>query len=219
MAEKLLVCDALDDRDFLNKKIKKAIKNATFVGSKRIKDNKVGVVPSDAFIESAKSDYQSIIDLIKRYRAIDVAITLANATTDITTRSGKTMTRAAAIALKKSIAGKSDSSMGVDFDGLLLHQMTMQYQTAVEDVEVYNNRATKELEGYKVSLVGKDTSKKLSEDDIKMIESLTADLKGEFVDPIGIKNKIDELSEEHDNLIKELDTAIKISNATTYIEI
>ena len=219
MSEKLLVCDALDERDFLRKKITKAIRDAKFVGSKRIKDKKVGVVPVDEFKKSAESDYQSIVDSIKRYNDIDIAITMSNANTTINTRSGKEMTVAAAIALRKSLkGGNSYNGINTDFNGLLLRQMLSQYTEAIDSIDRYNKKADTELEGYKTSLTGRDGNKKLTEDEVKMVETLTSDLYGDLVDPIKIKEKIDALEEDYNNLIKELDTAIKISNATTYVE-
>lgn len=41
----------------------------------------------------------------------------------------------------------------------------------------------------------------------------------ELVDPIDIKKKIESLEEKNNTLLKELDTQIKVSNATTLIEI
>ena len=39
----------------------------------------------------------------------------------------------------------------------------------------------------------------------------------ELVDPLGIQKKIELLQEKRDTLLKELDTQIKVSNATTFI--
>lgn len=41
----------------------------------------------------------------------------------------------------------------------------------------------------------------------------------ELVDPLDIKKKIESLDEKNNTLLKELDTQIKVSNATTLIEI
>lgn len=40
-----------------------------------------------------------------------------------------------------------------------------------------------------------------------------------LADPLDIKKKMETLAEKRDNLLRELDTQIKVSNATTYIEI
>lgn len=212
--EKLLVCDALDERDFLRKKINTAISDLKLVGSKRIKDNKVGVSSKEEFEKEAKSQYQSVKDLIDRYNRLDTAITLANATTEIETRSGVKMTRAAAISMRKSIFGNSDT----DFVGSLIYVMQRQYDAAVTNIALLNKKADSELENYKNNLTSKSDNKALSEEQIEMCEKLTADLHGDLVDPIKIEEQISKLSEEHNTLKKELDSAIKVSNATTYVE-
>lgn len=214
MAERLLVCDALDERDFLRKKITSAISSLKLVGSKRIKDAKVGVTSKEEFENSAKSDYQSVNDLIDRYNRLDTAITLSNATTEIETRSGVKMTRAAAISMRKSIFGNEDT----DFVGNLIYTMQKQYDYAVSNVSLLNKKADSELENYKNNLTSKSDAKALSQEQIEMCEKLTADLHGELVDPIKIEEQINKLSEEHNALKKELDSAIKVSNATTYVE-
>ena len=77
--EKLLVCDALDERDFLRKKIMNAIKESSFIGAKREREDNVNGVSVSKFEDNAKATYQSIKDMIKRYNAIDIAITQSNA--------------------------------------------------------------------------------------------------------------------------------------------
>jgi hypothetical protein len=41
----------------------------------------------------------------------------------------------------------------------------------------------------------------------------------ELVDPLDVKKKIEALQERRNSLLTELDTQIKVSNATTFIEI
>ena len=214
MLEKLLVCDALDERDLLRKKIMSSINKLKLVSAKRIKDNKVGVILKEEFEQTAKSEYQSVRDLIDRYNRLDTAITLANATTEIETRSGVKMTRAAAISMRKSFF----TNEGTDFIGYLLQTMQFQHDTAIGNVAALNKKADLELENYKNNLTSKADNKALSQEQLEMCEKLTADLHGELVDPIKIDEQINKLKDEHDTLKKELDTAIKVSNATTYVE-
>lgn len=213
--EKLLVCDALDERDALRKKITNQIMSAQFVGSKRVKDTKVnGVKTKEEFESEATSTLQSIKDNIDRYNRLDVAITQANATVEIETRSGVKMTRAAAIALRRTISGDGSS----DFDAMLIAVLTKQRDIAVTNVQALNRKADTETENYKMNLTGRDGNKKLSEDEVQMVEKLTADLYGELIDPIKVETELKALVDKHDALVKELDSAIKVSNATTYVE-
>ena len=41
----------------------------------------------------------------------------------------------------------------------------------------------------------------------------------ELVDPLGVRQKISEFTDKRDSLLRELDTRIKVSNATTSIRI
>ena len=41
----------------------------------------------------------------------------------------------------------------------------------------------------------------------------------ELIDPLNVRKKIEELSEKREMILNELDTKIKVSNATTFVEI
>ena len=41
----------------------------------------------------------------------------------------------------------------------------------------------------------------------------------ELVDPLKVEKKIEDLEEKRNTLLRELDTQIKVSNATTFIEV
>ena len=214
--ERLVVCDALDERDFLRKKIMREIEEAKFVGSHKLKDTKVGGKASKAeFEKEAKSSYSRIKDLISRYQRLDIALTLSNATTDITTRSGKTMTRAAAIALRKQLLGNSTKDS--DFTGALIEKIRTQYEEAQVAVARLNSNADAQAEKFKDNLTNKETGK-LDEDSLKAVNKLVEDQYGELVDPLDMTNELKKLVDDYDNLVKELESAIKVSNATTYVE-
>ena len=82
--EKLLLTDALDERDFLVKKIENQIDALDVMATKRVQDAKLrnGKDPKE-FEEKAKSAYQQLNDNIDRYTRLDAAITQSNATTMI----------------------------------------------------------------------------------------------------------------------------------------
>lgn len=209
--EKMLVCEALDERDFLRKKIRQAILNVKFVEVKRKKDAKIGgaTMPSD-FIDSATRSYQQLQDWIKRYNALDNAITVANASTMIKTRSGKEMTRASAIALKKRVKG------GTDFITDLYDKMKYNYDEALIHLRTINNRADAEADKYRSNLTSKDGE--ISKDSADMIDKLTENLYGELIDPLNLDGKIEKMLTEHDAMLSEIEMAVKVSNATTFVE-
>ena len=226
MAEQILVTKALDERDLLKKKIIRAIDDASFVATKRKKDDKcangytrdmspVSLLDIEEFKQNATSQYQSINDMIKRYNDINAAITLSNATTLITV-AGKEITRAAAITLRKSIM---DARSSDNFDRMLLDKMIRNYNDAVEYYTKLTQIADNQAASYTNNFIGNDSNKKLNDDELAAVKQLTDDLYPEFIDPIGIADEINAKTDYLDAVVSEIESAIKISNATTYIEI
>lgn len=212
--EKMLVTQALDERDLLQKRISDAIRKSDLCATKKKGSDKVNTnVSAEDFSKSAEAQFQSINDLIKRYEAIDAAILLANASTEIEV-AGKTMTRAAAINLRKTLIGRSNTA---DFKGLLIQSMKKDLDDAKADIA----RSQKYADNQREMMISNTTSsdkKDIQKDALDGINTYCDNLVYEFVDPIGIEAKLDELISERDELITNIESAIKISNATTYIE-
>ena len=81
MSEKMLVTQALDERDLLVKKLKDKIAQIRLVDTKRVNEEKTNGqrVTSDEFAAAATSAYQQITDYIDRYQRLDAAIVASNA--------------------------------------------------------------------------------------------------------------------------------------------
>ena len=54
---------------------------------------------------------------------------------------------------------------------------------------------------------------------LEVVESYVRENKAELVDPLGVLKKLEELNARRSGLLKELETQIKVSNATTFITI
>lgn len=215
--ERMLVCNALDERDFLRKKIISAINSTYFIACKRVKDDKVrttGYTDPKTFENEAKSSYQSITDMIDRYNRLDTAITLANASTEIKLSDNTTMTRAAAISMRKELVGGTTT----DFTGRLINTLERQFTTVSAQANELNAKADRELEQYKDNMTSGDKAKELTPEVSKTLESLVADNRADIIDPIGVEKEIKKLEDKYETLKKELDSAIKVSNATTFVE-
>ena len=52
-----------------------------------------------------------------------------------------------------------------------------------------------------------------------VVEAYIKENTRELVDPLDVRKKLDALEEKQNKLLKELDTQIKVSNATSMIEI
>ena len=70
----------------------------------------------------------------------------------------------------------------------------------------------------RLSILGKD-SKTKDDKPLGVVDAYVKENTTELVDPLDIKKKIESLEEKSNTLLKELDTQIKVSNATTLIEI
>ena len=214
--EKMIVTQALDERDLLKKKIRDAIAKCDFVavqkpGDDVIAQDKQKVADYEAEV---KASFQSIRDMMDRYTRLDAAILLANATTKIEV-AGKTMTRAAAINLRKMMKGQGLAD--TDFTDAMIRKMTTDLDRARLKIAKSQEVADRQREVMSNSLVSSD-KKVLSEDNLKSITAYCDNLVLKLVDPIDIEKTIVDMQEKWDNLTTNLESAIRISNATTYVE-
>ena len=92
-----------------------------------------------------------------------------------------------------------------------------QYGNAVRTAAGKNKAIETQAENMRLSILGKDSKAK----DVKPLEVVDAYIREnttDVVDPLDAKKKQQEIREKLDTLLSELDTGIKVSNATTTIE-
>jgi predicted amino acid racemase len=85
-------------------------------------------------------------------------------------------------------------------------------------IEEENGQLRTTAEGMRLSILGKE-SKTKDEKPLKVVDEYIKENTTEMVDPIDVQKKIEELKVKSDTLLTELDTQIKVSNATTFIAI
>lgn len=206
---KISITEALNELKLYDSKIRKAITNATFCGSAKKSADKVGIVKREDFDERAKASYQSVSDLIANRNALKSAIVKSNAETMIEV-AGKAMTRAEGIERKNSI----------EYEEELLTEMKRQYATATANVEKENKKVDNKVDELIATLVGKDSTKQLSKEDQEAVEKpYRAKNEFEFIDPIGIFDKILALEADIDGFKSNIDSQLVLSNATSFIEV
>lgn len=219
MEKKMLVTQALDQRDLLVKKICDKIRKASFTETKKHNEEKVMErrVTQKEFEKEARSSYQQIIDLIHWYDKVDQAILRSNAETIIETSYG-TMSIANALALRSRLncsnAYDSDSS----FEGNLMMKLQEELNEKIRVMEQKNKGLQNTAETMRLSILGKDTKTK-DETPLKVVDVYVQENTTELIDPLNVRKKIDELNERRETILNELDTKIKVSNATTFVEI
>ena len=214
---RLLVTQALDERDLLNKKINDKIKTAVFVDV--VKHNEETVlnrkVDRETFQKEAQSSFQQINDLIERYKNIEAAIVESNANTFIETSYGK-FSIAAAIALRNRLRGDLKFDGKADFETTLYQKMKRAYEDCVTTMEVKNDALAETAEQMRLSILGRETKVK-SDKPLEVVETYIKENSMELADPLNIVSKMEQLQERKDKLLSELETQIKVSNATTFI--
>ena len=214
---RLLVTQALDERDLLNKKINDKIMSAVFVDV--VKHNEETVlnrrVDRETFRKEAQSSFQQINDLIERYKNIEAAIVESNANTFIETSYGK-FSIAAAIALRNRLRGDLKFDGKADFETTLYRKMKRAYDDCVTTMEVKNDALAETAEQMRLSILGIETKVK-SDKPLEVVETYIKENSMELADPLNIVSKMEQLQERKDKLLSELETQIKVSNATTFI--
>ena len=206
---KISITEALNELKLYDSKIMKAITNAKLVGAAKKSADKVGVVKKEDFEERAKASYQSVTDLIANRNTLKSAIVKSNAVTEVAIN-GKTMTVAEAIERKNSI----------DYDETFLAEMKRQYASATDTVTKENKKVDNKVDELLATLIGKDSSKEVNKDSQEAIEKPYR-LKNEyeFIDPIGLLDKIETLEAEIDGFKSEVDTRLAVANSITTVEI
>lgn len=219
MADRMLVTQALDERDLLVKKISDKIQKASFVDTIKHNEEKVynaHIMKAD-YEKQARSSYQQIMDLMDRYQKIDAAIVASNARTMIETSYG-TFTVAGAISLRGRLRGSGVYDEDSDFEGNLMAKMEQEYQTRVQTIETKNKQLQATSEEMRLSILGRENKTK-EERSLEVVDTYVRENITELVNPLDIQKRIDEIQNKRDTLLQELDTQIKVSNATTFIEL
>ena len=215
MENKLLITQALDERDLLVKKINSKIERIDFVDGKKRNEEKViqQVVTKEEFCKKVKTSYQQIQDLIKRYQKIDEAIITSNANTYIETSFG---TYSVAVAL--SMRNRLRELNAMDFETILRNKMEENYYEVLELKDLRNRRLEEDAEKMRLSILGKDGKYK-DDKALSVVDAYISENTVELIDPLNVLDEIESLKDKHTTLLSELETKIKISNATTFIEI
>ena len=219
MSEKMLVTQALDERDLLVKKIADKISKASFVDTIKPNEEKVYEkrIGKEEYTKEAESSYQQIMDLIERFQKIDAAIVASNAVTQVTTSYG-VLSVAGAIALRSRLRGVGAYREDAEFEGKLQRKLANEYSERVQFCDRKNSQLETTAEEMRLSILGKD-SKTKEEKPLGVVEAYVKENTTQLVDPLDAKKKIEMLEEKRSTLLTELDTQIKVANATTFIEV
>ena len=210
---------ALDERELLVKKISDKIAKASFIDTIKPNEEKVYAkrIAKDEYAKESEATYQQILDLIERFQKIDAAIVDSNAKTTVTTSYG-TFTVAGAISLRSRLRGLGAYDGEADFEGKLQEKLRGEYNERVRFCDLKNSQLQTTAENMRLSILGRDTKTK-DDKPLSVVEAYVKENTTELVDPLDVKKKLEVLEEKRNILLTELDTQIKVSNATIFIEV
>ena len=96
--------------------------------------------------------------------------------------------------------------------------MAADYQKYLEIADKRNRSLAETAENMRLSILGKESLRK-DEKPLEIVEEYVKENTFEIIDPLGVLQKIEESKLRRSSLLTELETQIKVSNATTFIEV
>lgn len=206
---KMSITQGLRELKLLDARINRAVVTGSYIGATKKSSDSVGNVKRETFVSNVKANWQSVTDLIENRRLLKEAIVQSNANTKIEI-GGKTYSVAQAIERKNSIV----------YEKALLDTMKQAYNTASNDVSKQNIRVDSQLDQMLEAYIGKDGDKKITEADLEVIiKPYREKNEWELIDPLDLLRKIEELGAEIDAFESNVDVALSMSNAVTFIEV
>lgn len=211
--EKMTIHKALAELKTLDDRIRKAMKEATYVLAVKHSAEKINGKTVADFKDQMKSGYQKVTDLIARRDAMKRAVVLSNANTKVKVGNVE-YTVAEAIEMKNH---------GVEFKKMLLQYITMAHNAAQNELNRNSGETLeKKAEQYVLSVISaqpKDSKMSIDSDAMKAlrntyIENNTYDL----LDPLKVAPIMETLDAEINEFEAEVDAALSVSNALTVVE-
>lgn len=208
--ETMSVHKALAELKVIGSRIENAIQSATFCKDNKHSNEKIAGVTIEEFKKQIQGSYDKISDLIKRRNAIKKAVVLSNAVTKVSIEDVE-MTIAEAIEMKNS---------GISYKQILLGNMNKQYANALRNIEAQNGDVLeqKALNHIENMYGSKDVN--VDPEKVKKVrEEFILNNSWELIDPLKVKDKIENLNDEISKFLTEIDACLSTSNALTIIEI
>lgn len=212
MAEKVMTMhQVLAELKVLDSRISKAL-NVGLIASYKGEPTEE---EKEAATNTIKSAYDSVTHLIANKKALEVARAHSNDTTMVTV-GDKTYTVSEAIKRKHTIK----------YEKMLLQQMVDQFNRTKKDVDNKNanveqskqSYALKAYEAVKTEADGNDLSVKLTK--VKELEDkFVKENSYTILDPLKLEEKIIELEKDITEFEVNVDAALSVSNAVTYVTV
>lgn len=208
--ETMTIHKALAELKVIGDRIDKAISQGVYCKANKHSNEKINGVSVDEFKTQIQGSWNKVNDLISRRNAIKRATVFSNATTKVKI-GDKEMTVAEAIEMKNS---------GMAYKKTLMSTITKQYSSTIQVMDKENGETlNQKAENYVIGLFGSKEGKTNTDELEKVRKEFINNNSFEFVDPIKVKEKIDELEKEISDFETEIDSMLSTSNAITEIAV
>jgi hypothetical protein len=211
--EKITLHRLLTELKTINLRITKRIDSlepiAVKRGNKLMVSGRTSPASIDEFIKDAESEFQSVTDLIKRKYRLRSALLKANISTKVTI-CGVEYSITEAIEMKDNLS--------------LKQQLLSRLREQLSSSNIEFNNATEQVDRDFERMLTTQTSGITNKSDLaKVREDFRTAFYGlnevSVVDPLKLKDKIDELTSEINDFTTEVDAALSEINATTLVEV
>ena len=209
MKETMTVHKALSELKILSNRIENKINSTTFVVTNKHSNTKISGEPVNEYCRQMKEEYQSIRTLIARRNAIKRAVIRSNAVTKVMV-AGVELTVAEAIDMKTA---------GMEFVDSLKNKLAYQLNLAKNRADMENEKLVDRTDNYMKTMYASTDLKNMSEEMQKVRDNFVTSQTFEIVDPIGVAQEVNELTEQIDAFMSEVDSALSVSNALTTVEV
>ena len=197
------ITQALAELKLLDKRINRALDNVVWADVK----TKTHSVDAEAFAKTAKAEYQSFTDLVKRRDTIKRAVVTANATT-----------RVAVGQWEGTVAEAIEYKVSIVYKRRLRDEMQSQLLVAKAKFEDHKEAVDGRLEKLLHSELGKDV-KTSPETITALTNSFRENNRVELMDPLNLSAKASELEREIDEFETNVDWVLSETNGTTKITV
>lgn len=203
----ITVTRGLAELKTLNARIERAIQDSSLIAMTTGKKQVVGYQNNEQFESKAKSNYQSVNDLIKRRNIIKSAVVMSNAITQVEV-AGEKMTVAEAIERKTSIV----------YDQMLLNKMKQEYANTIKRYETEEMKVNERLDELIKQTYGKDVKVSVDQYDSTAKPFLEQN-QPKLIDPLSLKDEIEKLERKIEDFILNVDFVLSESNTIQKITI
>jgi len=204
---KMSIHQGLAELKLLDSRINKANQQAIFCKVNKTTNLKIDGLSVDEFNKKViNASFNKVSDLISRRKVIKTKIVESNATTKIIV-GDDTMTVAEAIERKSSIL----------YEKQMVSNMIDQFNKAHAHVNRTNEDLVSQAEQHVLQFFNDKEAD--SEEVKKMNESFINSRKLEVIDPLGLRDKIENLQKSIEEFELNVDYKLSEINATTFVEV